>query len=28
VISILPIIVVFVLFQNYFVNGLSGAVKG
>lgn len=28
VISILPIIVVFVMFQNYFVNGLSGAVKG
>jgi ABC-type glycerol-3-phosphate transport system permease component len=28
VISILPIIVVFVIFQDYFVNGLSGAVKG
>jgi len=28
VISVLPILVVFVLFQNYFVNGLSGAVKG
>ncbi len=28
VISIFPIIIVFVLFQDYFVNGLSGAVKG
>ena len=28
VISILPIILVFVLFQNYFVNGISGSIKG
>jgi len=28
VISVLPIILVFILFQNYFVNGISGAVKG
>jgi multiple sugar transport system permease protein len=28
VISVLPIIVVFVIFQDYFVNGLSGSVKG
>ncbi len=28
VISVLPIILVFILFQQYFVNGLSGSVKG
>jgi ABC-type glycerol-3-phosphate transport system permease component len=28
VISVMPIILVFILFQDYFVNGLSGAVKG
>ena len=28
VISILPIILVFILFQKYFVNGISGSIKG
>jgi raffinose/stachyose/melibiose transport system permease protein len=28
VISILPVILVFILFQKYFVNGISGSIKG
>lgn len=27
-ISILPIVILFILLQRYFVNGLAGAVKG
>jgi putative chitobiose transport system permease protein len=28
IISVIPIIIVFVLLQKYFVNGLKGAIKG
>ena len=27
-ISVIPVLIVFFIFQNYFVSGLSGAVKG